>query len=130
VVACFTQAAPAADITFLCANALESAMKELIPELQKAGSHVVTISYSNVGANADKVRKGEAADLAIVAPAQVEALARDNKIAAAPRIVIGKVGIGVLLKKGTPKPDVGSVDILKSALTKASSIAVGDPAQG
>src|SRR6266481_4289962 len=70
----------AADITFLCAAALEPAMKELIPEFQKASGHNVKVSYATIVVNADLIRKGDAADLAIVSPTQWDTLQKEGKL--------------------------------------------------
>ena len=40
------------------------------------------------------------------------------------------MGFTAFVKKGAPKPDVGSVDALKLTLLGAKSIALGDPAAG
>ncbi len=119
--------ARAADITFLCANALQSAVQELIPEFQKASGHNVKVTYATLGINTERVRKGEEADLAIISPQQWESLQKEGKLAPGTRVVIGKVGLGVFVKKGAARPDIGSVDAFKRALLNAPSIAVGDP---
>ena len=43
---------------------------------------------------------------------------------------VARVGFAVFVKKGAPRPDVGSVDGLKRALLAAKSIVLGDPAAG
>jgi molybdate transport system substrate-binding protein len=114
----------AAEITFLCAGALQPAMKEIIPEFQSASGHVVRISYGLIGANTDRIRKGDAADLVIVSPQQWEDLKNEGKLDTTTPTVIARVGIGVFVRKGAIKPDVGSVDAFKRALLEARSIAV------
>ncbi len=122
--------ARAEDVTLLCAGAMRSTMQELVPEFQKASGHDVKVDYANIGTITERVRSGDEADLAIVSPQQWESLQKDGKISAGTRVVIGKVGIGVSVKKGVARPDIGSVDAIKRALMNARSIAVGDPNQG
>jgi len=117
----------AAEIVVLCAEALESSMVELIPEFEKTRGHTVKITYANVGAITERVRQGDAADLAIVLPRQWEALQKEAKIDPAVRVVIGKVGIGVFVKKAAARPDIGSTESFKRALLDARAIAVRDP---
>jgi molybdate transport system substrate-binding protein len=119
--------ARAADINFLCANALEPAMRELIPEFQKASGHNVTVIYVTPGISTERVRKGEEADLVTVLPPQWESLQKEGKLAPGTRVVIGKSGLGVFVKRGVPRPDISSVEAFKRALLNAPSIAVGDP---
>jgi molybdate transport system substrate-binding protein len=120
----------AAEIKFLCGFALASAMKEIIPEFQRATGHTVIASYASVGAITNRVRQGEMVDLAIVSPAQSRDLATEGKIVAASSVSVAKVGVGVAVKKGAGKPDVGTVDGFKSTLLKARAIAMADPARG
>jgi len=116
----------AGEITFLCAPALQPAIQNLVPEFEKATIHKVKIVYASIGINASRVRNGEEADLAIVSPQQWQALQTEGKLATGERRTIAKVGIGVFVKKGAVRPDVGSVDALRGTLMRARSIAVGD----
>ena len=122
--------ARAADITFFCANNLQQAMLELIPEFQKASGHNVKVTYASIGTNTERVRKGDDADLAIVSLPQWESLQKEGKLAPGNRVVISKIGIGVFVKKGAPRPDISSVDAFKRSLLNARSIALGDPKSG
>jgi molybdate transport system substrate-binding protein len=114
----------AAEITFLCANALRPAMEEIIPEFQSASGHVVKISYAVIGLNTERVRKGDAADLAIVSPQQWEDLKNEGKLDTTIRTVIGRIGIGAFVKKGASKLDISSVEAFKRTFLAARSIAV------
>lgn len=122
--------AGAADITFLCAGALRSTVSELIPEFTAMTGHNVKPVFGPIGAHAARVRKGEPVDLAIVSPQQWDILQKEGKLDASVRPLIAKVGIGVFIKKGATRPDIGSVEAFKSALLTAHSIALGDPDGG
>jgi len=122
--------ARAADITFLCAGALETTVEELLPEFQKATRHNVKATFAAIGVITQRLRKGDAADLATVSPQQWDELQNEAKIDPAVRVVIAKVGVGVFVKKGAPKPDISSVDGFRSALVNARSVALADPAGG
>lgn len=123
-------ASRAAEISFLCANALQSTMEQLVPEFQKSTGHTVKITYASLGIITDRIQKGDQADLATVSPQQWQALHNASKIDPAVRIVFGRVGLGGFVKKGTARPDFSSVEAFKRALLSAHSIAVGDPNQG
>src|SRR5947209_3519672 len=62
-------AARAAEIKLLCAVALQPGMVALIPDFEKSSGHTVTIAYGTAGAVADRVQKGERADVVISATA-------------------------------------------------------------
>src|SRR6266540_499142 len=50
--------------------------------------------------------------------------------AAGRRSSLARVGVGVVVKDGTPRPDIGSVEAFKRALLAAKSVAYIDPAAG
>src|SRR6266478_7336661 len=122
--------ASAAEVRFLCADALESSMQELIPEFEKTTGHSVKMILANAGTNTERVRKGDVADLAIVLPQQWETLRQEGKIDPAVRIVIGRVGLGAFVKEGAARPDISSVEAFKHALLNSRAIAVRDPSKG
>jgi molybdate transport system substrate-binding protein len=121
--------ASAAEVSFLCADALESSMRELIPEFEKTTGHGVKMMLANAGTNAERVRRGDVADLAIVLPQQWETLRQEGKIDPRVRVVVGKVGLGVFVKKGAARPDIGSVEAFKRTLLNTRAVAVRDPGQ-
>jgi molybdate transport system substrate-binding protein len=59
-----------------------------------------------------------------VSPQQWEDLKNEGKLDTTTPTVIARVGIGVFVRKGAIKPDVGSVNAFKRALLEARSIAV------
>src|SRR5262249_47091396 len=122
--------AGAADIKFLSAGALQPVMEELLPGFEQTSGHKVTVTYASAGADTDRVQKGEAADVAIANESQIDALIKQGKVLAGSQVKIGKVGIGVGVRKGAPKPDISSLDAFKRALMAAKAIGYLDPADG
>jgi molybdate transport system substrate-binding protein len=122
--------ARAAEIKLLCAVALQPAMVALIPDFEKSSGHKVTIAYGTAGAVADRVQKGEAADIAISAGPVINQLQAQGKVVADSRVTIAKVGVGVFVRKGAAKPDISSADAFKRSMLAARSIAYPDPAGG
>jgi molybdate transport system substrate-binding protein len=117
----------AADITLLCAGALESWMHEAIPAFQKVSGHTIKPTFAVINAIAERVRKGDAADVAVVSPQQWDDLQREGKLDPAVRVLIAKVGYGVFAKAGAPNPDISSVEAFTRTFLNARSIAVFDP---
>jgi molybdate transport system substrate-binding protein len=120
-----------AEIKVIGGSAVIPAMDELIPRFEQASGHKVRTDFDGaIGAMADRVRKGEVADVAIVSGAQIDALVREGKVVPGSRSDIAKVGVGVFVRKGAQKPDIGSVQAFKRALSAAKSIGYNDPAAG
>src|SRR5215204_6493169 len=118
----------AADLNFLCAGALQSTMNELIPQFERSAGHKILVSYANVGVLNDRFRKGEAADVVILSRAQITDLIKDGKIIDSTQSGIGKVGIGVFVRKGATKPDISSPAALTQSMIAAKAIAFNAPA--
>jgi molybdate transport system substrate-binding protein len=119
-----------ADIKLLLPGVLRSSVDVLIPEFEKSSGHKVRMEFGTGGALDDRIQKGEAADVAIIAAGQIEQLVTQGKIVSGTQAGIAKVGMGVGVRKGAPKPDISSVDALKRALLAARSIGHADPAGG
>jgi molybdate transport system substrate-binding protein len=114
----------AADITLLCAGALETWMHEVIPNFQKMSGHTVKPTFGVINAITEHVRKGEVADLAIVSPQQWEDLLKEGKLDPTIRSVVAKVGFGVFVKEEAARPDISSAEMLRRALLNARGVAV------
>jgi molybdate transport system substrate-binding protein len=122
--------ANAADIKILSPGATEGALNELLPQFQQASGNRVTINYGPAGAIAARVRKGEAVDVLITSEPQAERLRKEGKTVAGSQTVVAKVGIGVFVRKGDPKPDISTGDAFLRALATAKVIAYADPNLG
>jgi len=122
--------ARAAEIKLLCAVALHPAIDALIPDFEKSSGNKVTVAYGTAGAVAERVQKGEAADIVISSVPMIDRLQAQGKVAAGDRVTFAKVGVGAFVRKGTAKPDISSADAFKRAMLAARSIAYPDPAGG
>jgi len=122
--------ASAAEIKLLCAVALHPAIDALIPDFEKSSGHKVSVDYGTAGAVADRVQKGEAADVVISSLPMIDRLQAEGKLVAGDGVIIAKVGVGAFVRKGTAKPDISSADAFKRSMLAARSIAYPDPAGG
>lgn len=84
--------------------------------------------FGPVGALQDKIVAGETAALAILIPAALEPLQKQGILTG--RWDLGRVGIGVAIKQGAPKPDFATPEAFKQMLLDARSIALTDPRVG
>ncbi len=57
-------------------------------------------------------------------------LTKKGKIAAGGRANLARVGVGVMVKEGAPRPDIATVAAFKQAVLAAKSVAYMDPASG
>ena len=121
----------AAEIKLLGGSAVTPVMADLVPRFEQSSGHKVISDLDGaIGAMTERIMKGESADVAIVSGAQIDALVRGSRVLAGSRVDLAKVGVGVFVRKGAPKPDIGSVEAFKRAMTAAKSIGYNDPAAG
>jgi molybdate transport system substrate-binding protein len=122
--------AAAAEIKVLTAGAFKQVLLMLVPDFEKQTGHKVVVQNDTVGALAKRIEGGEVFDLAVLTPAAVNDLSSKGKFVAGSRTNLGRVGVGVVVKEGAPKPDISSVEAFKKALLAAKSVAYIDPAAG
>ena len=124
------QQASAAEIKVLTTGAFRSVVVALVPEFEKATGHKVVVDNGTVGQLQKRVDGGEAFDVLVLSPKGIEDYIKGGKIAAGSNARLAKVGVGVMVKDGAPKPDVSTVDAFKKALLAAKTVGYIDPASG
>lgn len=113
----------AAGIKILCSNSLQGVLKELVPAFESASGNKVEISYETGVQAMNSIRNGAAADAIILNAPSIEELTKQGKIASGSSRTLARCGIGIAVRTGAPRPDIGSVEGFKRALLGARSIA-------
>ena len=121
-------AASAADLEVLTAGAMKPVLVEVIPGFQQDSKQTVNLDNDTAGALVKRIQGGAAFDVAVLTPAGIDELAKAGKVS--PGVDLARVGIGVMVKAGAPRPDISTVDALKRTLLAAKSVAYIDPASG
>jgi molybdate transport system substrate-binding protein len=122
--------AAAAEIKVLTAGAFKQVVLALVPDFERQTGHKVTVENDTVGALTKRIEGGEGFDVAVLTPAAVSDLASKGKFVPGSGKNLARVGIGVVVKDGAPKPDISSVQAFKKALLAAKSVAYIDPVAG
>lgn len=122
--------ASAADIRILTAGAMKSVVLAMAPDFEKATGHKLSVANDTAGGLEKRIAGGEAFDVAIITPAIIDKLAGSGRIATGSRIDLAKVGVGVAVKEGAPKPDIATTDAFTRTLLAAKSVAYIDPKSG
>ena len=130
VAMCAAGVADAAEIRVLASGALKLVLPQLLAEFKTSSGTAATAEYGPAGAISKRIEKGDAADVAVVTRSQLENLESQGKIVRGSRVDIAGTAIGVAIRKGAPKPDIGTVEAFKQALLAARSIGYRDPATG
>jgi molybdate transport system substrate-binding protein len=113
----------AAELNVLAGGAMTGPMRELGTQFERASGHKLAFRFGTTPELIKLATSGGPFDLGVV-PVEVfkDADARAG-FAPGPTIDIARVGLGVAVRTGAPKPDIATPDALKQTLLKAQSIA-------
>lgn len=120
----------AAELKVLSTGAAKPIVVAGAEGFQKKFGHTLTIENDTAGGVVKRIEGGAAFDVAINSPGAVDELIAKGKIASGSRVNLARVGVGVMVKAGAPKPDISTVDAFKKALLAAKSVGYIDPASG
>jgi molybdate transport system substrate-binding protein len=131
----FSASAESAEVRVMISGGLTAAYRELVPEFERiTGNKVVTAFGPSMGTteNAIPVRlsRGEPADVLIMVAYALDDLAKQGKVIAGSQVELVRSPMGIAVRAGAPKPDIGSVDTLRRSLLAAKSVAYSDSASG
>jgi molybdate transport system substrate-binding protein len=118
----FAAAAGAAEIKVLSTQATEEAYRELVPLFEEASGHKVTTIFTGTLDVQKRIAAGEAYDLIIMAGPAIDDFIKSGKVVPGSRVDLARSGVGVAVRAGAPKPDIGSTEALKKTLVAAKSI--------
>lgn len=117
-----------ANIHVMTGGAPKEVLIELIPEFEKKTDHKVHVTYAVITAIRQKLAAGEKPDVVMIPAPVLAAEAKAGIVRDTPRRNLGTVRIGVVVRDGTPKPDVSTVDKFKKAVLNAKSLVHSSPA--
>lgn len=103
-------------------HALAEVVEALHPEFERALGCRLVFTLDPTQALRWRIENGEPFDVAVAIRASLDALAAQGRIAAATIVTIASSGLGVSVRAGAPKPDIGSVEAFKRALVDAKSV--------
>jgi len=115
-------AAHAAELRVLAGGSMTSSLNELAKQFEAKTGDKLTIHFDSTP-NLIKAATSAPFDLGVVPVDVMKDAGARARFAAGPTIDIARVGYGVAVRAGAPKPDVSTPDALKQTLLKAQSIA-------
>ena len=114
--------AGAAEISVLSTQAPQEAYLELVAQFETATGHKVRTDFTGTVNVQKRLAAGESFDLIIMAAPAIDEQIKLGKALAGSRVDFAKSGTGVAVRKGAPRPDIGSVEALRRTLLSARSI--------
>ena len=107
-------------VRVLSSLALKGVLERLQPRLERELGGL-ELRFDATQAILPRVRRGEPADLLILTQEAMDELRASHSVTQA--WLLGSSGVGVAVRSGAPKPDIGSVGALVAALRAARSVA-------
>lgn len=117
-----------ADIHVLTGGAPKEVLVELVPTFEKKTGHKVHVAYAVITAIQQKLSAGEKPDVVLLPAPALAAQAKAGVVCDAPRLDLGTVRVGVVVREGAPKPDVSTLDSFKKTVLGAKSLVHSNPA--
>jgi molybdate transport system substrate-binding protein len=119
--------AAAAQIKVLMSGGFSGAYEQLLPEFERtSGIKVTTGSGASQGTGPQTIggqlASGSTADVVILSKEGLEELVAAKRIATGTEVNLARVGLGVAVKAGTPKPNVGTVEAFKQVVLAARTV--------
>jgi molybdate transport system substrate-binding protein len=106
---------PPFDLSVLSTLAMKGTLDEAAPGLR--------VQFHATQALLKSIAAGEGADVVILTAQGIDQLSREGKVIGASCVELGSSGVGVAVRAGAPKPNIGSLSAFKDALLSAGSVA-------
>ena len=128
-------AASAADIKVLISAGFFKVYSDLGPAFEKSTGHkLITTRGPSVGDSPEaiptRLARGEEADVVIMDGVGIDQLDKRALSLPGSRLPLAESFIGMVVRAGEPKPDIGTIGALRKTLLAAKSIAYSDSSSG
>jgi molybdate transport system substrate-binding protein len=127
--------ASAADVQVMISSGFYGVYSAPGPAFERAsGHHLVTTRGPSMGDSPEaiptRLARGEAADVVILDGGAADELGKRGLVRADSKTELARSLIGMVVRAGAEKPDIGTVEALRNTLLAAKSIAYSDSGSG
>ena len=111
-------------------GALRPLLSELVPLFERTHAIAVEIEFRLSAALKRAIQDGAIFDIAILPRPELDDLIAFGAIVRDSAVDVARSTVGLAVRLGAPKPDIGSLEALRRALLQAGSIAYSDGPSG
>jgi len=123
-----TAPASAADLKVISNGAVRGVVGGMVDDYSRKTGQRFQFTFGATGLLRNAIASGQPADLIIVTARLMAELEKAGKLTPGSRVDLGRVGLSVVVRAGTPLPDISTPEAVKQALINAKAIAYVDPA--
>jgi molybdate transport system substrate-binding protein len=109
-------------IKLLSAGAVQPGLIKVIEAFRRETGNDVRVAFATAPSIRKRLGEGEAVDVVIAPPDLLDELVNAGRAKAGKSVIIGRIGIGVMIRDGAPLPKIATVDEFKQSLLDAESI--------
>jgi molybdate transport system substrate-binding protein len=124
--------AAGAEVNVLSGGAIEPGLLAAVEAFKKESGHQVNVKFATAPQIRERMNAGtEKPDVLFAPPALIDELMKSGKLdGQGRRVTVGRVGVGVAVRDGAPKPDVASTDAFKRSLLDAEAVIYNTASSG
>jgi len=111
-----------AEINILSAGAVAPGLRKISAAFQRETTQHVNLTFATAPVIVERLRDSASIDIVIAPRAVLDDLARSGKISNLGRVLLGRIGAGVMVRVGVPQPPIHTVEKLKESLLDAASV--------
>lgn len=115
--------AQSSELRVMASDGIKPAVNALLPKIEHVTGQRVTPEFNASKTLEQEIENGSVFDVAILTSNNIDDLVQQGKIAPGTKVDLARAGIGIGIRTGSPKPDIGTVDSLKKTLLNVKAIA-------
>jgi molybdate transport system substrate-binding protein len=118
----------------MTSGAFTAAHLELIPQVERLTKKKVVTASTSVGTGEtsieSRLKRGEVVDIVIVADNLLRQFINEGLVARDSVMPVARSSMGIAVRSGAPRPDIGTVEALKRAFLQAKVVAYSASVSG
>jgi molybdate transport system substrate-binding protein len=113
----------AAEVQVIAGGGIAGPLNEIVAQFESASGHKVVIRYGTAPDLIKMATSGVPFDVGVVPQDVYKNATARAQFVPTPPADVARVGIGVAVRRGAPKPDISTPEALKQSLLKAQAVA-------
>jgi molybdate transport system substrate-binding protein len=123
------QGAGAVTLNVLSTGAVEPGIRAAAEQFQRQTGHEVRLTFQTAPEVKRRLEGGEVWDLAVATPATIDEQTKAGRLVRG-AVTLGRVGVGIAVRQGSPLPDIATVDGVRRAVLGAEAVIVSRGSTG